>query len=88
MQTKTWRIHLELYIYIPEIGDLIFKAYTKPFFDLLKFVLLLVSDCAHTIGSANSKLLVTIETAFGEWDTVGIQDGTHWFDGQVVLFLD
>ncbi len=39
--------------YIPEIGDLIFKANAKPFFDLLKLVLLLVSDCAYTVGSAN-----------------------------------
>lgn len=86
MQTKTWRgesQHLPT-IYIPEIGDLIFKANAKPFFDLLKLVPLLVSDCAYTVGSANierSWLPLKLNLPAGIF-FVGIQDGSHWFDGE------
>jgi hypothetical protein len=86
MQTKTWRgesQHLAT-IYIPEIGDLIFKANAKPFFDLLKLVPLLVSDCAYTVGSANierSWLPLKLNLPAGNI-FVGIQDGSHWFDGE------
>lgn len=70
---------------IPKIGDLKLEVNTKAFFNLLKLVLLFVSDSAHAVRSAKCKLsldaahweFVILEMLFVGW---GIHDTTHWFD--------
>lgn len=77
------------FLNLPKVGDLIFKTNTKPLFDFLKLVLLLVRDRAHAIGPTNSERSLKIRPHFPtDFFCVGIQDRTHWFDEQRGFVLE